>query len=72
MQIKLLHFILNITFSKILFFHTLLLNGTIFEVLALVLVFSKRISLLDHRQTVFLIVTTAKESKTTPWSNLLA
>ena len=27
-QIKLLYFTLNVTFSKILFFHTLLLNGT--------------------------------------------
>ena len=66
-QTKLLHFILNINFSKILFFHPLSLNGIsqiLFSEVLLVLVFSKRIcwSLLDHCQTVFLIVTTAKES----------
>ena len=45
-QIKLLYFLLNITFSKILFFHPLSLNGTsqilVFEV-PLVLMFSKKI-----------------------------
>ena len=50
---KLLYFTLNITFSKIIFFHLLLLNKTCqiltFEV-PLVLVFSKRISVSQLRE----------------------
>ena len=41
MQIKLLYVVLNITFSKNIFFHTLLLHGTnqilIFEVLLILM-----------------------------------